>query len=363
MQNSTVLFDIHNGIGWITLNRPQVLNSLHTEMVTLLKEQLTVWENNPDVAMVGVLGAGEKGLCAGGDMRDLYDNRSLDITERAADFFTTEYLLDHALWNFPKPVLVYMDGVVMGGGVGISIGASHRIVTEKTKWAMPEMNIGFFPDVGSSYFLNRLPGAVGRYVALTSSVLKAEDVLYAGVADYYLEENEWQNLLQALVERNWMTQDVERELDCIIASFAKTNDKVSSLQAMKEKIDAHFSFDTVEEIIQSLEKASKSADDWEDRTRKNLLAKSPASLKVALKQLQKGEGRSYADCLRMELNMAMNFMDHHDFYEGVRSVLVDKDRAPSWHPASLEEVTDADIEAFFHYQWPGGNHPLADMDR
>src|SRR5699024_8887658 len=141
MEESSVLFEITNGIGWITLNRPRVLNSLDREMVTLIEEHLKQWKYHADVAMVCVLGAGEKGLCAGGDIRDLYDHRHSNITEHASRFFTTEYLMDYAFWNFPKPVLVYMDGVVMGGGVGLSAGTSHRVVTEKTKWAMPEMNI------------------------------------------------------------------------------------------------------------------------------------------------------------------------------------------------------------------------------
>lgn len=362
MQESSVLFKVHNGIGWITLNRPQVLNSLDIDMVTRIKERLDTWKSRSDVAMVCVIGAGEKGLCAGGDIRDLYDHRSSNIVERAADFFTAEYMMDSLLWNFPKTVLVYMDGVVMGGGVGISVGASHRIVTEKTKWAMPELNIGFFPDVGSSHFLNRLPGAIGRYLALTSNVIKAEDVLYLGLADYYLEERDWHELLQALSDKDWTVGDTRNDLHELIASFVKTNDAPSPLQEMKEKIDAHFSLETVEEIIHSLEESSQDTDDWEDKVRKKLLSKSPTSLKVALKQQQEGEGKSYTDCLRMELDMAMNFMNHDDFYEGVRSVLVDKDRSPAWQPTSLADVSDAEVASFFEYRWPEGEHPLANLE-
>lgn len=362
METSTVLFEINNGIGWVTLNRPKVLNSLNLEMVKLIQECLEKWRNNPDVAMVCVLGAGEKGLCAGGDIRDLYDHRSTNMAEHALSFFTTEYLMDYTLWNFPKPVLIYMDGVVMGGGVGLSVGASHRIVTEKTKWAMPEMNIGFFPDVGSSYFLNRLPETIGRYLALTSAIVKAEDVLYLGCADYYVEEKDWEELKLALCEKQWTGNNVAYELDKLIAKFAKTTYKVSSFKEDKGKIDQHFSFNTVEEIIHSLDQSSVEADDWEDKIRKDLLAKSPTSLKVALKQQQEGKQRSYADCLKMELNLAMNFMKHDDFYEGVRSMLVDKDKSPKWTPASLEGVTEATVSSFFHYQWPDGNHPLSELE-
>ncbi|WP_020008102.1 enoyl-CoA hydratase/isomerase family protein [Salinicoccus albus] len=361
MQTSTVLFNVHNGIGWITLNRPQVLNSLDVDMVTRIKERLDTWKSRSDVVMVCVVGAGEKGLCAGGDIRKLYDYRSSNIVGHAAHFFTAEYMMDAMFWHFPKPVLVYMDGVVMGGGAGISVGASHRIVTEKTKWAMPELNIGFFPDVGSSYFLNRLPGAIGRYLALTSEVIKGEDAVYLGLADYYLEEKDWDELLQVLSEKDWTAGDAGNDLHELVGSFKKTNDVPSSLQEMKEKIDAHFSLDTVEGIIHSLEKSSRNTDDWEDKMRQKLLSKSPTSLKVALKQ-QQGKGRSYTDCLRMELDMAMNFMNHHDFYEGVRAVLVDKDRSPAWQPAALSDVSDADVASFFEYSWPERKHPLADLE-
>lgn len=361
MKEASVLFEVHNGIGWVTLNRPRVLNSLDTAMVTLIEARLSEWENDSDVALVCVLGAGEKGLCAGGDIRDLYDHRQTDIIDRASEFFSTEYRVDAAFWNFPKPVLVYMDGVVMGGGVGISAGASHRIVTEKTKWAMPEMNIGFFPDVGSSYFLSRLPGALGRYLALTSSVIRAEDVLYLGFADYYLEENDWEKLVQALSERDWTVGDTASDLNDLIGMFAKTSPESSALQDIKATIDDHFSFNTVEEIVHSLEKASEEAGDWEAKTRKNLLSKSPTSLKVALRQQQEGRTRSYADCLRMEWTMAMHFMGHDDFYEGVRAVLVDKDQSPNWRPALLADVSNADVAAFFRYPWTDDEHPLADL--
>lgn len=363
MKESPVLFEVNHGVGWITLNRPRVLNSLDLEMVTLIEENLKQWAYNTDVAMVCVLGAGEKGLCAGGDIRDLYDHQHSNVVEHASSFFTTEYLMDFAFRNFSKPVLVYMDGVVMGGGVGLSVGASHRIVTEKTKWAMPEMNIGFFPDVGSSYFLNRLPGHIGRYLALTSTVIAAEDVLYLGLADYYLEREGWESLKQALSEKNWTAcNNAVSDLNGLIARFAKTTYEHSPLQAKKRKIDEHFSYDSVEEIIHSLGKSSQETDDWEDKTRKNLLSKSPTSLKVALKQQQEGKYLAYAECLRMELNMALNFMNHADFYEGVRSMLVDKDKSPKWLPASLEEVPESSVSSFFHYQWPAEKHPLIDME-
>lgn len=363
METSPVLFDIQQGIGWITLNRPKVLNSLNTDMVKSIKEQLEKWKDNTDVAMICVVGAGEKGLCAGGDIRDLYDHRSSNMEDHAEQFFATEYMMDYAFSNFPKPVLVYMDGVVMGGGVGISVGASHRIVTEKTKWAMPEMNIGFFPDVGSSYFLNRLPGAIGKYLALTSSVITTSDVMELGYGDYYISQEDWPKLKQALGDRQWTVDQANQELHELIATFARTNEEPSALLEKKDKIDKHFSFDTVEAIVKSLEQASEREDDWEHKTKETLLSKSPTSLKVTLEQQQRGKDLTYAASLRMELDVAMNFMNHGDFYEGVRSVLVDKDKSPKWSPASLEEVPDESVEAFFQYQWSNGENPLKDIEK
>lgn len=361
METSSVLFDVRNGIGWIKLNRPRTLNSLNLEIATAIKEHLEAWKTNPDVALICVLGAGDKGLCAGGDIRDLYDHRASNIKEHASAFFTTEYLMDHAFWDFPKPILVYMDGIVMGGGVGLSVGATHRIVTERTKWAMPEMNIGFFPDVGSSYFLNQLPGAVGRYLALTSAVLTPEDVLYLGFADYYLEKKHWEGLEQALRDKYWTVGNAIRDLNELLAKYCKTTYENSTLKELQDKINDHFSFDTVEEIVFSLEQASEKGDGWAGKTKNELLAKSPTSLKVALKQLQEGKGQSYVDCLRMELNIAMNFMTHHDFYEGVRSMLVDKDKNPRWDPESLEEVSTETVSSFFRYEWPEQKHPLKEI--
>lgn len=362
MAEESVLFQVQQGVGWITLNRPKVLNSLNTEMVESIYYKLEEWKHDEQIALVCIIGAGEKGLCAGGDIRELYDHRSEGIEKHAERFFATEYQMDYDVWTFPKPVLAYMNGVVMGGGVGITMGASHRIVTEKTKWAMPEMNIGFFPDVGSSYFLNRLPDAVGKYLALTSSVISAGDLMELGFADYYVKQDDWPQIMQEVSEQKWTKENVQEDLDKLLSTYAQTQYESSLLKKKKEKIDTHFSFNTVEEMVDSLEKASMDKEDWENKTKELLLTKSPTSLKVTLKQQQKGAELSYPECLKMELDMAMNFMQYDDFYEGVRAVLVDKDQSPKWNPASLKEVSDENIAAFFQYDWKKGDHPLQNME-
>lgn len=363
MGEEPVLFHVQQGVGWITLNRPKVLNSLNTEMVESISEQMEAWKEDKQVALVCIVGAGEKGLCAGGDIRELYDHRSEGIEKHAERFFATEYWMDYDFWTFPKPVLAYMDGVVMGGGVGITMGASHRIVTEKTKWAMPEMNIGFFPDVGSSYFFNQLPGSLGKYLALTSSVIKAGDLMELGYADYYIHQDDWPQIVQNINEKQWTTENVQEGLNALLSAYARSDYGASLLKEKKQQIDTHFSFSTVEEIVNSLEKASVDKEDWENKTKELLETKSPTSLKVTLKQQLKGAELTYSECLKMELDMAMNFMQYDDFYEGVRAVLVDKDQSPSWNPSALVKVSEESVNSFFQYQWSKDQHPLQNMQK
>ncbi|MBT2739052.1 enoyl-CoA hydratase/isomerase family protein [Bacillus sp. ISL-7] len=345
----SVITEARNGVGWIRLNRPRALNSLNVEMVTAVYKQLKEWKQDSRIALICIYGEGEKGLCAGGDMRTLYDLKENGVEAYAEQFFSTEYPMDYEIHHYPKPVVVYMNGIVMGGGVGLSIGASHRIVTETTKWAMPEMNIGFFPDVGASYFLNQMPGYIGRYLALTANILKASDVLYVGAADYYLESKGWPKLMQAIQEKRWSLDSAQQEMDQLLKQYSPPSPVPSSLlTSMKDRIDQHFQFETIEDIISSLKIAADKGDEWADKTVNTILPKSPTSLKVTLRQLQKGKGKQLCECFDMEKNVAMNFMKCPDFYEGVRAVLVDKDRKPYWNPNSLIDILEEDVERYFY---------------
>lgn len=344
---ASVKVDIQNGVGWIKLNRPQALNSLNVEMVETISTQLKEWQTDNKIALICIHGEGSKGFCAGGDMRKLYDLKNTGIENYAERFFSTEYQLDYNIHHYPKPILVYMNGIVMGGGVGLSIGASHRIVTETTKWAMPEMNIGFFPDVGASYFLNRMPGHVGRYLALTANILKAGDVFYVGAGDYYLENAKWDGVIKEINETNWHLESAHQKLNLILEKSCITPEPSSSIKLLQKKIDEHFHFNTLEEIIASLEESAHKGDEWAQATVDIILSKSPTSLKVTLYQLQEGKLKSLKECLDMEMNVAMNFMKSHDFYEGIRSVLVDKDYNPKWKPISFNSVTEDKVTSFF----------------
>lgn len=342
-----VVVEVQNKVGWITLNRPKVLNSLNGEMVDIIFKALRSFQHDESIALVCIKGAGTKGLCAGGDMKSLYDLKDSNVEEVALRFFSTEYQMDLLLHFYPKPVLVFMDGIVMGGGVGISAGCSHRIVTERTKWAMPEMNIGFFPDVGASYFLNKMPGHTGRYLALTSKIIKAEDVIYAGLADSYVHSSDWSALEAEILSHDWNTSVADQELSELIKKYqVEVTPKDAHTYEVQEKINHHFGYQTMEEIIDSL----RSSDgEWEEETRKTLLEKSPISLKVTLKQLQLGKEKSLVDCYKMEMALSMNFMRNEDFYEGVRAVLVDKDRSPKWKFHTLESVTEKKVLDFFEW--------------
>lgn len=347
---SSVIFQVTNHVGIIQLNRPNVINSLNVEMVQFIYEKLREWKNDPDIALVCISGEGAKGLCAGGDMKLLYELRHSHIKDVAYDFFLTEYQMDIMIHLYPKPILVYMDGIVMGGGVGLSVGASYRIVTETTKWSMPEMHIGFYPDVGASYFLNQMPGYTGRYLALTSQLIKAKDVLYCQAADYYLDGNNWNILMDVIYRENWLESNISAKLDLLIKEYSQHVDTSSSMLAANQKnINIHFSYNTIEEIVTSLDHEANNGNDWAKETVNILRSKSPSSLKVTLRQLQKGEGLSLLDCFKMEFALSMNFMDHADFFEGVRSVLVDKDKSPKWLHSRIEDVSDNDILSFFEW--------------
>ncbi|WCK52408.1 enoyl-CoA hydratase/isomerase family protein [Aneurinibacillus sp. Ricciae_BoGa-3] len=357
-----ILFHVENGAGWITLNRPKAVNSLSVSMVEELGSRLAEWKQDDSVRIVCIEGAGEKGLCAGGDMRSLYDKKDSGVEKYAKAFFETEYRMNAALHHFPKPVLAYMNGIVMGGGMGIAMPASERIVTEKSRIAMPEMNIGFFPDVGASYFLNKMPGYTGRYLALTAGSITAGDVLYLGAADHFMESRRWAELSQAIRACNWQEagDNPTATLREIIAQYAAPAPE-SLLAPHQADIDKHFTYESVGRILDSLDGAAEEGNEWAHQTASAIKTKSPVSLAVALEQLIRGEKMALGDCFRMELNMSLNFMRSHDFYEGVRSVLVDKDRNPKWEPASLENVKIEDIEAFFSDPWKGRLHPLHDL--
>ncbi|MCG8548372.1 MAG: enoyl-CoA hydratase/isomerase family protein [Alphaproteobacteria bacterium] len=331
-ETDDILFDVADGIAVVILNRPAALNALTLGMIYAFEAKLRAWAADPDIRAVVVRGAGEKGFCAGGDIRALYDGRGTAITR---DFFFEEYRLNHAVFHFPKPYIALMDGITMGGGVGLSVHASHRVVCEPTLFAMPETGIGLFPDVGGSYFLPRLPGAIGMYMGLTGARLRAADCLYAGIADVFVPVDRHDALIEGL--RAGATPE-----DVLEALGAPPD--APPLAADRAAIDRCFSAESVELVIAALD---AEATDWSEKTAKILAAKSPSSLKITFRKIRAGATMDFDDCMKMEFRISQHVMARDDFYEGVRAVVIDKDQAPNWRPDRLDALSDADIAEYF----------------
>jgi enoyl-CoA hydratase/carnithine racemase len=313
------------------------------------------------IRAVFLRGAGEKAFCAGGDIRALYESfKTAGALHH--QFFAAEYPLDYLLYAYPKPYVVLMDGITMGGGMGLAQGSPLRVVGDRTCIAMPEVGIGLFPDVGASFFLARLPGALGLYLALTGVQMRGADALYARLADVYLTSEAIAALPRNLAQLHW-TDDPTSDVRQFVHARAAQGLAAPSLSVLRPAIDQHFSKETVSAILDSLD-AETHADyvDWARQTAKLMRSRSPTMMCVTLRQLRSGKSMSLADCFRMELGMVEQCFEQGDFIEGVRALIVDKDNSPRWHPARLEEVTDESVGAFFRERWRGSAHPLADIE-
>lgn len=345
MMTEEVLFFVSkNGVGTILLNRPKALNALSFTMIQEIHATLKNWATDINVKVVVIKGAGQRGLCAGGDIKALYEARNSDIhLQEMKDFFTLEYQTDLAVAEFPKPLIAVLDGIVMGGGVGLTYGASTKIVTERTNWAMPEMTIGFFTDVGAAYFLNKAPGFIGRYLALTATQLNAADVLYINGANHFMPHDKLATFLQELEE----IELGQANLKALQLKYASCPEEPGNLASLQKEIDTYFSHTTVEEILYSLDKNDTI---FAQKTKEIMLSKSPVSLKVTLKQLIDGEQKTLAECLTTDLILTKNFMQHEDFFEGVRSVVIDKDFKPNYTYKDLSAVSDEMVNQFFREQ-------------
>ena len=356
-----VIAQIEGRIGCITLNRPKALNALSLDMVRALTRALLDWQSNPQVLAVAVRGTGKEGpfgaFSAGGDIRFFHQAATAGDAS-LGDFFTEEYRLNHLIHTYSKPYIAFMDGIVMGGGMGISQGASVRVVTERTKMAMPETNIGLFPDVGGGYFLSRCPGRLGEYLGLTGQMLSGAQAVAARLADIALPsgmlEPIWQTLISSPFEN---AESVERWV--LAQAGAMTPEKLTP----QPQIDEVFGLPTVADMLTRLESAS---DEWSQKTAHALRHRSPLMLHVVLEQIRRARQMSLADDLRMERDMV-----HHCFHlrsvaesetvEGIRALAVDKDHSPNWKPARVEEVDLSEAARFFVSPWPSDHHPLRDL--
>jgi enoyl-CoA hydratase/carnithine racemase len=355
--------EIKNKIGFLLLDRPKALNSLSLEMVRGITQTLLAWRDAPEVNAVTIKSTSEKAFCAGGDIRFFYEVGNGTPQGGSAlleDFFTEEYALNHLIHHYPKPYIAIMDGIIMGGGMGIAQSGSSdclRIVTERTKMAMPEVNIGLFPDVGGGFFLSRAPGQIGTYLGLTGETIGAADALYAGLADVFIPAEQLPALTGMLATS--MATDIPGAIRAFAAPYqAQAYPVGSTLAAQRAGIDRHFAYDEVSAILASL---AQDDSPFAQKILSVMKKRSPLMMCVTLEQLRRSESMTVADCLRMERDMIRRCFEHGEVLEGVRALVIDKDNAPKWNPPELEEITPTMVARFFDSPWPVHAHPLREL--
>lgn len=342
----SVLAAVRNHIGHLTLNRPAGLNAVNLEMVRLLDQQLRAWAVDPAIHAVVLRANGEKAFCAGGDIRSLYDSFKRGDTEHET-FFEEEYALDQYIHAYPKPLLALMDGFVLGGGMGLVQGAALRVITERVRMGMPEVGIGYFPDVGGSYFLSRLPGELGTYMGVTGLPIRAADALHAGLADWCISHEQIAELDRCLDHMSWSIHPQEA-LRTLVATLGTNRLPGSELKALHQAIDEHFGQHDVAAIRASLAAETRSEfSDWAEETLKVLDSRSPLAMCVTREMLRRGRDLPLAECFALELHLDRQWFAQGDIMEGVRALIIDKDKSPRWNPPTLAEVTPERVQAFF----------------
>ncbi|MGZ9897939.1 enoyl-CoA hydratase/isomerase family protein [Shewanella gaetbuli] len=351
-------------IGVVTLNIEKALNALNLDMVKAMTEQLLAWQQDASIACVVLDGAGEKAFCAGGDVRAIYHASVAmpnQMTQAACDFFTLEYQLDYLLHQYGKPVLVWGDGIVMGGGLGLMAAGSHRVVTERSRIAMPEISIGLYPDVGGSYFLNRMPGKTGLFLGLTAYNMNAADALYTAIGNHFLASDEKEPLFDALADVQW-NDDKNHNHQSLTQLLIRLQDNTSAklpespLEQFQPQIDLLMAGE-IEDVHHQLSSLSTELP-WLQRAQKTAMSGSPLSWFLVFAQSQLDQDMSLADCFKWELGISVNCCSHGDFCEGVRALLIDKDRTPQWRFATAEEVTEEAVVKLLTSPWLPEEHPL-----
>jgi enoyl-CoA hydratase/carnithine racemase len=358
VQPAQLLAEVRNHVGHLILNRPAALNVLSLSMVREMQTQLQRWAEDPDINAVVVRGAGEKAFCAGGDIRALHEAYRSGNPEWL-QFFTEEYALDLYIHQYSKPYVALLDGYVMGGGMGISQGGALRIVTERTRMAMPEVVIGFFPDAGGSYFLSRLPGALGIYLGVTGRQIGAADAIHCGLADYMLPSTRMTEFIGRLDDLAWDGDPLAR-IKTLTASMQETPTPPElPLVGLRDAVDRHFSVPTVTAIQSSLSSETDSRlAGWAQDTLKSMARSSPLAMCTTLEALRRARDLPVEACLHMELGMVEKWMVRGDIMEGIRALIIDKDNQPRWNPPALNEVTPERLAEFFTHMdassrpWP-----------
>lgn len=341
-----VLVEARNGVGHLSLNRPAALNALSLPMIRLLWQQLQAWEQDPAIHVVVLRASAGKAFCAGGDIRSLYDSyKNGDDLHQI--FFEEEYALDQYIHGYPKPVVALLDGFVLGGGMGLAQGATLRVVTERARLGMPETGIGYFPDVGSSYFLSRLPGELGLYLGITGVQIHAADALYAQLADWYLPSDKLAELDHGLDQLDATVPPLEA-LNALLAKLASRKLLGAELKTLRPAIDEYFSLPNLSMIRAALQHEDRPEyQDWAEQTLKLLDSRSPLAMSVTLELLRRGRTMSLTTCFELELHLDRQWFARGDLIEGVRALIVDKDKMPRWNPPVLSEVDDRRVGEFF----------------
>jgi enoyl-CoA hydratase len=337
-ENAEVICEKQGEAGVITLNRPRALNALTLNMVRGMRQALDTWAVDPQVTRVIVQGAGEKAFCAGGDIRRLTELLQAGERAEALAFWREEYRLNILIKRYPKPYISLVDGIVMGGGVGVSLHGSHRIAGGRYLFAMPEVGIGFFPDVGATYALPRLPGQTGMYLALTGERVKQADALMLGLATHAVSSEAIEPLRQALIAG----EPIEDAL-----AEASGNPGPAPLSAERTVIDSCFSAESAAAVLQRLDEAAGNGSEFAAKTAAGMRTKSPTSMSIAFEQVRRGASLDFEDAMRTEFRIVSRIGEGKDFFEGVRAVLIDKDNQPRWEPASLNAVTRAAVDHYF----------------
>ena len=338
-----ILFDRRGAAGVVTLNRPKALNAVSLGMVQALARQLAAWARDDAVTRVIVTAASERAFSAGGDLRSLYDLGRAGRQAEALTFWRDEYRLNAAIKHYPKPYVALIDGIVMGGGVGLSVHGSHRVAGDKFLFAMPEVAIGFFPDVGATWFLPRLPGELGAFCALTGERLRVADGAASGIATHQVRSDRLGDLAETLCGNV--------SVDATLAAFAEPPQQ-GPVMAQRDVIDRCFAADSVEEILHVLDRDKS---DFAAAAAATIRTKCPRSLKIALQQVRRGRDWDFDTCMQAEFRIVSRIVAGEDFYEGVRAAIIDKDNAPRWQPPCLEDISDAEVERHFA---PLGRAPL-----
>ena len=376
--SNVVLFEVLTArkdfqLGVATLNQAAVLNSLSLEMAELLQKQLSAWERDDKIVAVIIKGAGDKAFCAGGDLHGLYKAMQENTSDNAwsnrtaRDFFATEYRLDYHIHTYSKPVICLAHGIVMGGGMGLMIGASHRVVTAQSRLAMPEVSIALFPDVGGSWMLNRLPGRTGKFLAATGANIGAQDALFTGLANYAIDYPNWAEIVTQLQRAAWKSSANRRFNDDLIHAVLTAN---SSHEVQgKGPVEEHYALinqicayqDPVSQY-EAIMQLRTHEDAWLVKAADTLAKGSPLSFALAMDLLEQTRHDSLAEVFYLEFNVALYCCVYGQFQEGIRALLIDKDRKPNWQPASVAEVSQELIEHFYEDPMPAGEpHPLQDL--